>query len=93
MNDMPLPGADLIEAGLADLANGTESDESLLVSMAAARLRSLGFDVPAPFADAELRLYRRLAERHGAGAHAQDNALRPTLLVRQSCRAGILAVS
>lgn len=75
MSDSGLPGAELIEAGLADLANRTETDESLLVSMAAARLRALGFDVAAPFADAELRLYRRLAARHGTAAHAQYNAL------------------
>jgi hypothetical protein len=75
MKDANLPGAELIEAGLADLATRTETDESLLVSMAAAQLRSLGFDVPPPFADAELRLYCRLAERHGAGAHARYNAL------------------
>ena len=65
----------MIEAGLIDLRRGTETDESLLVSIAAHRLRALGFDVPAPFADAELRLYRRLAARHGAGAHARYNAL------------------
>jgi hypothetical protein len=75
MSDLLLPGAELVEAGLADLRTGIETDESLLVSMAAPRLRALGFDVPAPLADAELRLYRRLAERHGAAAHARYNAL------------------
>ena len=75
MSHADLPGAELIDAGLADLASRTETDASLLVSMAAPRLRSLGFDVPVPFADAELRLYRRLAERHGAAAHGQYNAL------------------
>ena len=75
MSHADLPGAELIDAGLADLASHTETDASLLVSMAAPRLRSLGFDVPTPFADAELRLYRRLAERHGAAAHGQYNAL------------------
>jgi hypothetical protein len=75
MRNADLPGADLIDAGLADLANRTESDESLLVSMAAPRLRALGFDVPEPFPDAELRLYGRLSVRHGAAAHARYNAL------------------
>jgi len=75
MRDPLLPGADLIEAGLTDLGTGTETDESLLVSMAAPRLRALGFDVPAPLADAELRLYRRLAARHGDAAHTRYNAL------------------
>ena len=75
MSDLLLPGAELIEAGLADLRNDAETDESLLVSMAAPRLRALGFDVPTPLADPELRLYRRLAARHGAAAHARYNAL------------------
>jgi hypothetical protein len=75
MRDTDLPGADLIDAGLADLRNRTETDESLLVSMAAPRLRALGFDVPIPFPDAELRLYARLAARHGAAAHTRYNAL------------------
>jgi hypothetical protein len=75
MRDACLPGADLIDVGLADLANRVETEESLLVSMAAPRLRALGFDVPAPFPDAELRLYDRLAVRYGAAAHARYNAL------------------
>ncbi len=70
-----LPGADLVERGLHDLRAGVESVESLLVSMAAPRLRALGFDVPAPLVDPELRLYRRLALDHGAGAHDRYNAL------------------
>ncbi len=75
MSDLLLPGAELIEGGLADLRIGAETDASLLVSMAAPRLRALGFDVPEPLPDAELRLYRRLATRHGAAAHARYNAL------------------
>lgn len=69
------PGAELVVAGLADLGNGAETDESLLVSMAASRLRTLGFDVPTPLRDPELRLYMRLAARHGAAAHSRYNAL------------------
>ena len=37
-----LPGAELIAAGLADLEHGAETDESLLMSMAASRLCALG---------------------------------------------------
>ena len=70
-----LPGADLIESGLADLAHGRETVEALLVSIAAPRLRTLGFTVPPPFDDSELRLYRRLAAEFGAGAHSRYNAL------------------
>lgn len=70
-----LPGADLVEAGLRDLALGRETPESLLVSIGAPRLRVLGFDVPPPLADAEMRLYAHLASEHGAAAHSQYNAL------------------
>lgn len=75
MSDLELPGAELIEAGLADLSKRMETVESLLVSMAAPRLRALGFAVPTPFADAELRLYHLLAAKHGAAAHGRYNAL------------------
>jgi len=75
MTTSGLPGAELIEAGLRDLSRGAETVASLLVSIAAPRLRALGLDVPAPIGDAELRLYRRLATEHGAAAHARYNAL------------------
>lgn len=70
-----LPGAELIEQGLRDLAAGAVTVESLLVSIAAPRLRALGMEVRAPLADAELGLFRLLAAQHGAGAHARYNAL------------------
>src|SRR5580700_10972617 len=41
-----LPGHELVSAGLADLAAGRESEASLVVTMAAPRLRALGFEVP-----------------------------------------------
>jgi hypothetical protein len=43
--DPRLPGADLVEQGLEDLAKGLVTEESLLVTAAAPRLRSLGLDV------------------------------------------------
>ena len=70
-----LPGAELIEQGLRDLARSAETVESLLVSLSAPRLRALGIEVPSPLADAELRLYQLLATQHGAGAHSRYNAL------------------
>jgi len=70
-----LPGADLIAAGIRDLAAGRESVESLLVSMSAPRLRALGLSVAEPFSDAEVRLYRLLSDKHGLAAHARYNAL------------------
>ena len=75
MDQTGLPGADLIHAGLVDLAAGAVTTESLLVSIAAPRLRSLGFEFGAPIADAELRLYALLSARFGSAAHGRYNAL------------------
>jgi len=64
-----------VSSGLADLADGRESEASLLVEMAAPRLRSLGFDVPpARGGSPSHRLYALLTER-GGGAHSRYNAL------------------
>lgn len=71
-----LPGADLVERGIADLAAGRESDAALLAAMAAPRLRRLGIYVPAaPPGRPAHRLYDRLAERDARTAHSQYNAL------------------
>ena len=69
------PGEDLVERGLADLARGEESVESLRVSIGASRLRALGFDVPPAFARPEHRLYERLSRSDPDGAHSAYNAL------------------
>jgi hypothetical protein len=77
MDEVPssLPGAELIRAGLDDLAAGRESEASLLVSMAAPRLRSLGYEVPAGGAtQPSHRLYELLVAGEG-GAHSRYNAL------------------
>jgi hypothetical protein len=77
MKNVPssLPGQELVRVGLADLSAGRESEASLLVQMAAPRLRSLGFDVP-PTArgGSSHRLYELLTEREG-DAHSHYNAL------------------
>ena len=70
-----LPGADLVDRGVTDLAAGRPSIEALLVSRATARLRGCGVPVGEPLADADRRLYRLLAERDGTGAHSAYNAL------------------
>ena len=75
MTNAALPGFELIEQGLRDLAGGAETVESLLVSLSAPRLRVLGITVASPFPDAELRLYGLLATQYGAAAHAKYNAL------------------
>ena len=78
MNATPLeyPGADWIEAGLRDLARGTESVPALLVLVGAPRLRRLGIAVPpAPVVDPEQRLYAVLAADDPDAAHSRYNAL------------------
>ena len=76
MSTARLPGAELTEAGLADLAAGSVTIESLLVSIAAPGLRDVGLSVDGPIADAELQLYALLSARDGAAAHSHYNALR-----------------
>jgi hypothetical protein len=75
-----LPGAPLVEEGIADLVRGLETVPSLLVSIGFPRLSLLGFDVPSALPDAERRLYR-LLERDGTdAAHGRYNALVRTLV-------------
>jgi len=69
------PGAELIEAGLADLTAGLVTIESLLVSIAAPGLRDVGLAVGQPIPDAELQLYVLLSARDGLAAHSRYNAL------------------
>ena len=61
-----LPGADLIDDGLADARAGRETVAALLVSIGAPRLARLGLSVPQPIASPEHRLYARLAHEFGA---------------------------
>jgi hypothetical protein len=70
-----LPGAELVDRGVRDLAAGRSSLEALLVSRASVRLRSCGVGVGEPLPDADRELYRLLAERDGSGAHSAYNAL------------------
>jgi len=75
--DLLLPGQELAAAGLTDLAQGRLSDSSLLVLIAAPRLRRLGVQIPEqPFPRPyEHQLYARLDERLGAAAHSHYNSL------------------
>jgi hypothetical protein len=70
-----LPGSELVDAGLRDLADGVESAEALLVSIGAPRLERLGLAVPAPFDEPETRLYELLAREDPDSAHSRYNAL------------------
>ena len=72
-----LPGEELVQQGLADLAHGEMTDSSLLMLIAGPRLRRLGIRVPDhPFPRPyEHELYGRLEQRLGSGAHSQYNSL------------------
>ena len=70
-----LPGAELVTKGMRDLEGRIESQESLLVSIGAPRLRRLGLTIPEPFDSPEYRLYELLRSAHGDAAHSQYNAL------------------
>src|SRR5437764_15442135 len=70
-----LPGADLVEQGIADLAHGVESVPALLVSIGGPRLRRLGYDVPPAPPGAEHRLYELLERQDPDAAHSRYNAL------------------
>lgn len=85
--EIGLPGGDLVDRGLADLAAGLVTDESLLVSVAAPRLRREGIPVPPALDDPETRLYDRIAERSGELAHARYGALlRQAVSFADACR-------
>jgi catechol 2,3-dioxygenase-like lactoylglutathione lyase family enzyme len=76
-----LPGHDLVEQGLADLARGVESVPALLVAIGAPRLRRLGLPVPdTKVADPEHRLYCELSRSGPDSAHSRYNALLRTLV-------------
>jgi hypothetical protein len=71
-----LPGADLIRRGLADLENGVESVEAMLVLVGAPRLRDLGLQITAHVnGQPEHRLYDLLAADDPDSAHSRYNAL------------------
>ena len=70
-----LPGSDLIEEGLADLAQGEESIASLVVSIGATRLRRIGLTIEGALPDPEKRLYALLSESDSDSAHSRYNAL------------------
>jgi hypothetical protein len=72
-----LPGGELVAEGLADLSAGRESEASLVVQIAAPRLRTLGVTIEGhtnPGGEPpEHRLYSLLSAR--PDAHSHYNAL------------------
>lgn len=72
-----LPGAELVLEGLEDAARGETTISSLLVRIAAPRLRRLGLSVPEfhDQTDAEIRLYERIGQSGVPDPYSEYNAL------------------
>ncbi len=70
-----LPGEELVEKGIADLARGEETLEALLVSIGAPRLSRAGLTILNPIPSPEHRLYEYLARTNSDSAHSRYNAL------------------
>lgn len=81
------PGGDLVDSGLAELAAGQVTVGSLLVSLAAARLRREGVPLSTIHADPEDRLFELLSQSSGDLAHARYGAyLRQMSSFADACR-------
>lgn len=85
--ELGLPGGDIVDAGLADLASGRTTPEALAVSLAAPRLRREGVPVSRVLDDPERRLFKLLSRTEGDLAHARYNAyLRRLVSFADACR-------
>jgi hypothetical protein len=72
-----LPGADLIQRGLADLQAGHRTEAALLVAIARSRLTRAGLLPPVatpPASEPERELYALLRQREG-DAYSRYNAM------------------
>lgn len=72
--ELSLPGAEIVDRGLADLAAERTTEESLLVSIAGPRLRREGIAFGALEPDPERRLYEMIERTAGDLAHARYTA-------------------
>jgi len=82
-----LPGGDLIDSGLSDLAHGRVTVASLLVSLASKRLRREGVPVGRVHPEPEAALFRMISATAGDLAHARYNAYRRQVVsFADSCR-------
>jgi hypothetical protein len=72
-----LPGAEIVLPGVADLEAGRSSINAIAVQCAATRLRGIGLNAPGTESDAPAahRLYARLSDEFGNGAHSRYNAI------------------
>jgi hypothetical protein len=72
-----LPGAEIVLAGIEDLAAGRATVNATAVQSAATRLRRIGLDAPSAAGDvpAAHLLYRQLSDQLGDAAHSRYNAI------------------
>jgi len=83
-----LPGGDIVDAGLDDLARREATNESFAVSLAAPRLRREGIPVGDTLPDPESGLYASLARDNPGLAHARYTAwLRRLVSFADACHA------
>ncbi len=82
-----LPGGEMVDTGLAELADGKITVQSLLVSLAAPRLRREGIPLSPVHTNPEDRLFRLLSRSSGDLAHARYGAyLRQVSSFADACR-------
>ena len=72
--ELGLPAGEVVDAGLADLANGRASAESLAISIAGPRLKREGVPITQSITDPEDRLYELLSRQSSDLAHERYNA-------------------
>ena len=72
--DLGLPGGQMVDTGLADLADGRVTAESLAVSIAMPRLVREGVPMIPTHSEPEDRLYSLLSRHSSELAHARYNA-------------------
>jgi hypothetical protein len=81
------PGGEMVDSGLAALAEGRTTEESLAVSLAGARLRREGVPLGSTQQNPEDRLYRLLERRSVSLAHTRYHAyLRQLVSFADACR-------
>lgn len=81
------PSGDLVDAGLAALADGKTTEASLLVSLAATRLRREGVPLGVVHDEPEDLLFHLLTKTSGDLAHARYSAyLRQMSSFADACR-------
>jgi hypothetical protein len=85
-----LPGYELVERGVEDLAHHRVTRESLLLSRFSARFADAGMPLPASLEEPDRRLYELLVSVEGDAAHSAYNALtrRIVSFLRAAERAG-----